>query len=143
MKEKILQYMEALRERAKSLEEGADHESLAGGVADIRCAHALRKVAADLERIMSKSTEITPGLYRRMDGEKFRVVGIARHTEADYNLIVYHPEASPSEWMASPMGVFTEHVPANGSSSQRFVRIEEEKCKENGSSSTKAKDQKQ
>jgi len=72
------------------------------------------------------ASEITPGRFIRFDGAEVKVLAVARHTEADYRLVVWSLATHPEEWQASPEGVFKESVISGGRSVQRFRRIDEE-----------------
>jgi hypothetical protein len=66
---------------------------------------------------------ITPGRYRHYKGKDYQVIGSARHTETEEDLVLYFPlygdEAELSYWVR-PLGMFKESVVVDGKSMARF-----------------------
>lgn len=80
---------------------------------------------------MSEQFEIPAlevGLYEHYKGNKYSVLGVGRHTEADEYFVVYSPvgqkPGAPSIWLR-PYHMFTETVEVNGEIVPRFQKIEE------------------
>jgi len=70
--------------------------------------------------------EIKIGKYKHYhDGSVIVVKGIAQHTEADYRLVIHHPDGMPDSWKARPVGVFTERIPTKDGSVLRWRPIAE------------------
>lgn len=67
-------------------------------------------------------TDIKPGRWQRNDGARFVVIAVAPHTEANYKLVVYHPENQPDNVMATPTTVWLER--RSGGESYLFRRVE-------------------
>lgn len=70
--------------------------------------------------ITRKLDELTPGKYI-FDGEVITVLGLAQHTEADYKLVIFHPEENRADLRAMPESAFLERM-SNGL--PRFERME-------------------
>lgn len=66
---------------------------------------------------------VTPGLYRHFKGKVYRVLFIARHSETEERLVIYHPEDQPESLWARPEAMFTEEVDGPGGKTSRFARI--------------------
>jgi hypothetical protein len=80
---------------------------------------------------MSEQFEIPalePGLYQHYKGNKYSVLDVGRHTEADEYFVVYSPvkqkPGMPSVWLR-PYNMFTETIEINGEMVPRFRKIEE------------------
>ena len=80
---------------------------------------------------MAELFEIPPleiGLYEHYKGNRYRVLGVGRHTEADEYLVVYSPveqvSGKPAIWLR-PYDMFIETVEANGEVIPRFRKIKE------------------
>lgn len=69
---------------------------------------------------------IEPGLYRHYKDREYRVIGSARHSETEEELVLYHPlygEEETREYWVRPLAMFTENVLVAGSTVARFTRI--------------------
>ena len=60
------------------------------------------------------------GLYRHFKGDIYRVVGMARHTETDELLALYHQIGNPLPLFARPLNMFMETVEHDGKKLPRF-----------------------
>lgn len=72
---------------------------------------------------------IRPGRYRHYKGPEYRVIGTARHSETDEELVVYHPLYGDTENMTfwvRPLAMFTGPVTHNGTEMPRFAFIADE-----------------
>ena len=66
--------------------------------------------------------QIKPGKWKdEKTGEMLIVTAIAPHTEADYRLVIWHPETTPEDLKATPESVFHESF----QSTYRFCPIVE------------------
>jgi len=65
------------------------------------------------------------GLYRHYKGGKYRVMGVARHSETEELLVVYQPQYGERDWWVRPLSMFTEQVEIEGRLIPRFQHIEE------------------
>lgn len=71
--------------------------------------------------------EVKPGLYEHFKGKRYRVIGIARHSETEEDYIVYEPQyESVSKLWIRPLAMFTETVERDGKTMPRFRYIGEE-----------------
>lgn len=66
---------------------------------------------------------ITPGRYRHYKGRDYQIIGSARHTETEEDLVLYFPlygsETERRYWVR-PLGMFNESVIVDGKSMPRF-----------------------
>ena len=55
--------------------------------------------------------EVRPGVYRHYKGREYRVVGVAKHSETEEELVVYQPlyEGTYPLWVR-PLAMFVEEV---------------------------------
>lgn len=60
------------------------------------------------------------GLYRHYKGNQYRVLGMARHSETEEWLVLYHPEATPESLWVRPLAMFVEDVEVDGQRVPRF-----------------------
>lgn len=63
---------------------------------------------------------ILPGRYRHYKGREYIVIGVARHSETDEELVVYQPDYGDKRLWVRPLAMFNEHVTINGRSVPRF-----------------------
>lgn len=67
---------------------------------------------------------ISPGIYRHFKGSDYLVLGQARHSETEEDLVVYRPLRGPSDdWWVRPLTMFQETVEVNGEPVSRFTFI--------------------
>lgn len=65
---------------------------------------------------------IAPGPYRHFKGGRYEVIGAARHSETEEELVVYRA-ADGSLWVR-PAAMFTELVTHEGATVPRFAPLE-------------------
>jgi hypothetical protein len=70
-------------------------------------------------------TTVSPGRYRHYKGNFYEVVGIARHSETEEELVVYRKLYGDHSLWVRPLGMFVEDVLVDGRSVPRFERIGE------------------
>ncbi|PAU79823.1 hypothetical protein CK501_11515 [Halovibrio salipaludis] len=63
---------------------------------------------------------ISPGIYRHFKGNRYEVIGEARHSETGEALVVYRPMYGERELWVRPLAMFTETVERNGETFPRF-----------------------
>jgi hypothetical protein len=68
--------------------------------------------------------EIEPGIYRHYKGNNYEVIGIARHSEDESELVVYRPLYGEGKLWVRPLEMFVELVEVEGSKQPRFAFIE-------------------
>lgn len=69
---------------------------------------------------------LRPGRYRHYKGPQYRVIGTAKHSETEEDLVVYYPlygdPAETSYWVR-PLAMFTEQVVHEGTDMPRFAFV--------------------
>ena len=60
------------------------------------------------------------GLYRHFKGGLYEVIGLARHSETDEDMVVYRPCAGDGGWWVRPLKMFLETVTVDGKTKPRF-----------------------
>ncbi|KFZ30070.1 hypothetical protein IDSA_05625 [Pseudidiomarina salinarum] len=66
---------------------------------------------------------IIPGIYRHFKGKDYEVIGVARHSETEEDMVVYRPlddKGGKGELWVRPLEMFTEMVEHEGMYTQRF-----------------------
>ncbi len=64
-----------------------------------------------------------PGRYRHFKGAVYVVVGTARHSETEEELVVYHREGDHALWVR-PIGMWSEPVERDGFRGPRFAPLD-------------------
>ena len=67
------------------------------------------------------------GIYEHFKGKKYRVIGVAKHSESLEDMVVYEPlyENKTSKLWARPLKMFLEEVEVNGKRVSRFTYVGE------------------
>ncbi len=68
--------------------------------------------------------ELPPGRYRHYKGGEYEVVGVARHSESDEQLVVYRCLYDNNSLWVRPLSMFVEKIMIDGRELSRFVRID-------------------
>ncbi len=68
-------------------------------------------------------TVIIGGTYRHYKGNDYKVLGIARHSETEEQLVVYQKMYGDFSWWARPLAMFTEEVGEAGARGPRFTYV--------------------
>ena len=68
---------------------------------------------------------IRPGRYRHYKGNDYEVVGIARHSETEEELVVYRKLYGDGSLWVRPLAMFVEDVTVAGQQIQRFTWLGE------------------
>ena len=63
-----------------------------------------------------------PGTYRHYKGNRYEVLGVARHSETEESLVVYRALYGEHGLWVRPLGMFTETVLVDGREMPRFAR---------------------
>jgi hypothetical protein len=63
---------------------------------------------------------IVPGVYKHFKGNKYEVIGQARHSEGAPDMVVYRPLYGNRELWVRPLAMFTETVEVDGCVKPRF-----------------------
>ena len=69
------------------------------------------------------ASPLSIGRYRHYKGNEYVVLGVARHSETEEELVVYRPDYGDRELWVRPLSMFTESVVVNGMSVPRFEYI--------------------
>jgi hypothetical protein len=64
---------------------------------------------------------IEPGLYRHYKGGRYRVFGVARHSETEQPLVVYQALYGERGLWVRPLAMFHETVTVEGRPQPRFA----------------------
>lgn len=72
---------------------------------------------------MSQSLNV--GLYQHYKGNYYTVLGVARHSEDESELVVYRPEYGDRSLWVRPLSMFIEQVEKDGKQVPRFAYIGE------------------
>lgn len=70
--------------------------------------------------------EIVPGRYHHFKGKDYEVIGVAKHSETQEELVVYRALYGEGGLWVRPASMWSESVEHNGQFVQRFTKIEEE-----------------
>ena len=71
---------------------------------------------------MTKPLE--PGRYRHYKGQEYQVLGVARHSETEEEMVVYRCLYGEGGLWVRPLAMFCETVAIEGRDVPRFARIE-------------------
>ncbi len=66
---------------------------------------------------------VQPGRYRHYKGKEYTVIGIARHSETEEELVVYRQEYGNRSLWVRPKPMFLETVEVDGQTVPRFRYI--------------------
>ncbi len=68
---------------------------------------------------------IKPGRYRHYKGKDYQVIGIAKHSETEEDLVVYRSLYGAHGLWVRPLGMFCEKIESEGKLVSRFEWIDE------------------
>jgi len=66
---------------------------------------------------------IKPGKYQHFKGSFYQVLHLARHSETEEYLVVYHPFDHKEDIWVRPLAMFTEAVNRDGKIQPRFALV--------------------
>lgn len=69
--------------------------------------------------------EIRPGRYRHFKGNEYEVIGVARHSETEEEMVVYRKLYGDHSLWVRPASMWNEQVKRDGKVQRRFTYIEE------------------
>lgn len=72
-----------------------------------------------------ESKEIRPGRYRHFKGNEYEVIGIARHSETEEEMVVYRALYGEGGLWVRPASMWDETVERDGKVFKRFTYIGE------------------
>lgn len=64
------------------------------------------------------------GTYKHYKGNEYEVIGTAKHSETEEDLVVYFSVKNPGQLWVRPLAMFNEEIELNGDKIQRFKKIE-------------------
>ena len=67
--------------------------------------------------------EIKPGRYRHFKGNEYEVIGLARHSETQEEMVVYHALYGDFGLWVRPAQMWNETVERDGKTFRRFTYI--------------------
>ncbi|WP_439888136.1 DUF1653 domain-containing protein [Pseudomonas sp. MBLB4123] len=70
--------------------------------------------------------QLQAGLYRHYKGPEYRVLGVARHSETEQQLVVYQALYGDFGLWVRPLSMFCEEVEVDGRRVPRFALIRAE-----------------
>lgn len=65
----------------------------------------------------------SPGRYRHYKGQDYIVIGVARHSETDEELVIYRPDYGERGLWVRPLAMFMETVEVDGKQVPRFAPL--------------------
>jgi hypothetical protein len=68
---------------------------------------------------------VPPGRYRHYKGQDYLVIGVARHSETEEELVVYRTDYGDRSLWVRPKAMFLETVEADGRTVPRFLFVGE------------------
>jgi hypothetical protein len=83
-------------------------------------------VVAETRNGENDMTIIPTGRYRHYKGREYTVLGVARHSETQEELVVYRQEYGDYSLWVRPVTMFQESVEAGGETVRRFRLLESE-----------------
>lgn len=63
------------------------------------------------------------GLYRHYKGNEYEVIGVAKHSETEEELVVYVSLKNPEQLWVRPRIMFCETIELNGEIVNRFQKV--------------------
>lgn len=66
------------------------------------------------------------GIYQHYKGPRYKVLGMARHSETEEALVLYHPLAGDQALWVRPWAMFTGTVELDGRETPRFRKVDGE-----------------
>jgi hypothetical protein len=73
----------------------------------------------------SDAEQLRPGRYRHYKGNDYEVIGIARHSETEEEMVVYRKLYGDHSLWVRPLAMFLEQVEVNGRLVPRFAPVDE------------------
>jgi hypothetical protein len=69
-------------------------------------------------------SEVVPGRYRHFKGQSYEVIGTARDSESEQELVVYRALYGDGGLWVRPRAMWDERVQRDGYDGPRFIRID-------------------
>ena len=83
----------------------------------------LPEVSSSVQQELTQ--QLQPGTYRHYKGREYRVLGVARHSENEEELVVYQPLYGERGLWVRPLAMFIESVETPQGMQPRFLRVSE------------------
>lgn len=77
-------------------------------------------------------TTVKPGIYRHYKNKEYRVIGEARHSETEEELVVYQCLYGDYSLWVRPKAMFLEQIEVDGVLAPRFEFIGEDRPSDQG-----------
>jgi hypothetical protein len=74
-------------------------------------------------KVMSEATPVPPGRYRHYKGNYYEVIGVARHSETEEELVVYRALYAEGGLWVRPKAMFLDVVIQDGRPLARFQPV--------------------
>ena len=68
--------------------------------------------------------DLEPGIYEHFKGNRYEVIGVARHSETEEELVCYRTLYGDHSLWVRPLAMFTGEVGRDGYRGPRFVRVD-------------------
>ena len=72
------------------------------------------------------AVDIKPGIYRHFNGNRYEVIGMAKHSETLEPMVVYRALYGDGELWVRPAAMWNETIQRDGKAFQRFTPETEE-----------------
>ena len=63
------------------------------------------------------------GIYKHYKGNEYEVIGTAKHSETEEDMVVYFSVKNPEQLWVRPLGMFKEEIELNRDVIKRFLKI--------------------
>lgn len=63
---------------------------------------------------------LKPGTYQHFKGNYYQVLFVARHSETEESMVVYHPAEDSNDIWLRPLAMFDEVIERGGKQIKRF-----------------------
>ena len=74
-----------------------------------------------MKRAVNDPAPVAPGIYRHYKGQRYRVLGLARHSETMETMVVYRALYGEAGLWVRPAAMFAESIDVNGTATPRFA----------------------
>jgi hypothetical protein len=84
------------------------------------------RLLVKLKYLAAATMNVKPGRYRHYKGKEYLVLGVARHSETEEELVVYRQDYGERDLWVRPKAMFLETVEVGDRQVPRFQYIGEE-----------------
>ena len=92
---------------------------------DMAFCTGMPRVSVKEDNMEAFKYHVQPGRYRHFKGNEYEVLGMARHSETEEEMVVYRALYGERGLWVRPAAMWCETVERDGKVQPRFVRIEE------------------